>query len=51
MNAMKNDETSSNKELKNQDAKKSKLQNIKLPPHSIEAEQAVLGSLMLDNQR
>ncbi|MBI0004711.1 MULTISPECIES: replicative DNA helicase [unclassified Gilliamella] len=48
---MKNDETSSNKELKNQDAKKSKLQNIKLPPHSIEAEQAVLGSLMLDNQR
>ena len=51
MNAMKNDETSSNKELKNQDAKKSNLQNIKLPPHSIEAEQAVLGSLMLDNQR
>ena len=51
MNAMKNDETSSNKELKNQDVKKSKLQNIKLPPHSIEAEQAVLGSLMLDNQR
>ncbi|MBI0114793.1 MULTISPECIES: replicative DNA helicase [unclassified Gilliamella] len=48
---MKNDETSSNKELKNQDAKKSNLQNIKLPPHSIEAEQAVLGSLMLDNQR
>ncbi|TSJ90372.1 replicative DNA helicase [Gilliamella apicola] len=41
----------SNKELKNQDAKKSKVQNIKLPPHSIEAEQAVLGSLMLDNQR
>ncbi|OTQ56260.1 replicative DNA helicase [Gilliamella apis] len=51
MNAMKNDETSSNKELKNQDAKKSNLQNIKLPPHSIEAEQAVLGSLILDNQR
>ncbi|WP_086360515.1 replicative DNA helicase [Gilliamella apis] len=48
---MKNDETSSNKELKNQDAKKSNLQNIKLPPHSIEAEQAVLGSLILDNQR
>ena len=41
----------SNKELKNHDAKKSKVQNIKLPPHSIEAEQAVLGSLMLDNQR
>lgn len=25
--------------------------NIKVPPHSLEAEQAVLGSLMLDNQR
>ncbi len=49
MNAMNTDD--SNKELKNQDAKKSKVQNIKLPPHSIEAEQAVLGSLMLDNQR
>ena len=49
MNAMNTDD--SNKELKNQDAKKSKVQNIKLPPHSIEAEQAVIGSLMLDNQR
>jgi replicative DNA helicase len=51
MNVMNTDEISSNKELKNQDSKKSKVQNIKLPPHSIEAEQAVLGSLMLDNQR
>jgi replicative DNA helicase len=24
--------------------------NLKIPPHSIEAEQAVLGGLMLDNQ-
>ncbi|RKS87811.1 primary replicative DNA helicase [Orbus hercynius] len=27
------------------------VQNLKVPPHSIEAEQAVLGSLMIDNQR
>lgn len=27
------------------------VQGLKVPPHSIEAEQAVLGSLMLDNQR
>ncbi|EHK0699989.1 replicative DNA helicase [Salmonella enterica] len=27
------------------------MSNIKAPPHSIEAEQAVLGGLMLDNQR
>ncbi|WP_392562713.1 replicative DNA helicase [Orbus sturtevantii] len=27
------------------------VQSLKVPPHSIEAEQAVLGSLMLDNQR
>jgi replicative DNA helicase len=26
------------------------LQQLKIPPHSIEAEQAVLGGLMLDNQ-
>lgn len=30
---------------------KSQLHSLKMPPHSIEAEQAVLGSLMLDNQR
>ncbi|MDF7670025.1 replicative DNA helicase [Orbaceae bacterium ESL0721] len=29
----------------------SQIHSLKLPPHSIEAEQAVLGSLMLDNQR
>lgn len=27
------------------------IHNLKVPPHSIDAEQAVLGSLMLDNQR
>ena len=27
------------------------IHSSKLPPHSIEAEQAVLGSLMIDNQR
>ncbi|WP_353958355.1 DnaB-like helicase N-terminal domain-containing protein, partial [Klebsiella pneumoniae] len=27
------------------------MKDIKAPPHSIEAEQAVLGGLMLDNQR
>ncbi|GAA5105507.1 replicative DNA helicase [Orbus sasakiae] len=27
------------------------VQSLKVPPHSIEAEQAVLGSLMIDNQR
>ncbi|MCP4695302.1 MAG: replicative DNA helicase, partial [Gammaproteobacteria bacterium] len=26
------------------------LENIRIPPHSIEAEQSVLGGLMLDNQ-
>lgn len=28
-----------------------KIHSLKVPPHSIEAEQAVLGSLMIDNQR
>ena len=27
------------------------MKDLKLPPHSVEAEQAVLGGLMLDNQR
>ncbi|MDF7668065.1 replicative DNA helicase [Orbaceae bacterium ESL0727] len=31
--------------------RQAQLHSLKLPPHSIEAEQAVLGSLMLDNQR
>jgi len=31
------------------EGKQSKLDNMKVPPHSIEAEQAVLGGLMLDN--
>ncbi|PPI88583.1 replicative DNA helicase [Candidatus Pantoea edessiphila] len=37
-----------NKQNKNQDYH---LENIKIPPHSIEAEQSVLGGLMLDNDR
>ena len=28
-----------------------KITSLKVPPHSIEAEQAVLGALMLDNSR
>ncbi len=51
MNVMNTDETSLNRDSRNQESKKSNLHNIKMPPHSIEAEQAVLGSLMLDNQR
>lgn len=34
-----------------QDKQDKMVQSLKVPPHSIEAEQAVLGSLMLDNQR
>ena len=48
---MNTDETSLSRDSRNQESKKSNLHNIKMPPHSIEAEQAVLGSLMLDNQR
>lgn len=33
------------------DKQDTQVHNLKVPPHSIEAEQAVLGSLMLDNQR
>lgn len=31
--------------------RESNIHSLKVPPHSIEAEQAVLGSLMIDNQR
>ena len=48
---MNTDETSLSRDSRNRESKKSNLHNIKMPPHSIEAEQAVLGSLMLDNQR
>ncbi|WP_392559520.1 replicative DNA helicase [Orbus mooreae] len=34
-----------------QDKQDRMVQSLKVPPHSIEAEQAVLGSLMIDNQR
>lgn len=38
--------------MSNKQNKQDKMvQSIKVPPHSIEAEQAVLGSLMIDNQR
>jgi hypothetical protein len=34
--------------MKNTMAKNNEIENLKVPPHSLEAEQSVLGSLMLD---
>ncbi|MCW8348339.1 replicative DNA helicase [Vibrio sp. ZSDZ65] len=38
-------------DIRNQNGKDAQVEAIKLPPHSLEAEQSVLGGLLLDNER
>ncbi|MCI4182456.1 replicative DNA helicase, partial [Dickeya dianthicola] len=39
------------KPTKSAEPRDRQVEGLKLPPHSIEAEQSVLGGLMLDNER
>ncbi|MFA0084924.1 replicative DNA helicase [Vibrio sp. 10N.286.49.C2] len=38
-------------DIRNQNGKDAQVEALKLPPHSLEAEQSVLGGLLLDNER
>ncbi|ROR13756.1 replicative DNA helicase [Erwinia sp. JUb26] len=40
-----------NKSFENREPRDRQMEGLKLPPHSLEAEQSVLGGLMLDNER
>ena len=40
-----------NKSWENREPRDRQMEGLKLPPHSLEAEQSVLGGLMLDNER
>ena len=40
-----------NKSYENREPRDRQMEGLKLPPHSLEAEQSVLGGLMLDNER
>ncbi|WP_338558920.1 replicative DNA helicase [Erwinia sp. E_sp_B04_7] len=40
-----------NKSVDNREPRDRQMEGLKLPPHSLEAEQSVLGGLMLDNER
>ncbi|MGL4276441.1 MAG: DnaB-like helicase N-terminal domain-containing protein, partial [Morganella morganii] len=39
------------KDTKTDKPRDHQMEGLKLPPHSLEAEQSVLGGLMLDNER